>query len=75
MVLRSEDTKIDAAVFWGVLLLFVFFLFMATPVAYGGSQARGQTRDAAAGLHHSHSNAGSEPLLWPTPQLAAMPDP
>ena len=26
-------------------------------------------------LHHSHSNAGSELHLRPTPQLTAMPDP
>ena len=30
---------------------------------------------AATGLHHSHSNAGSEPRLQPTPQLAATLDP
>ena len=29
------------------------------PAAYGGSQARGQIRAAAAGPHHSHSNTGS----------------
>ena len=29
----------------------------------------------AAGLCYSHSNAASEPLLRPTPQLTAMPDP
>ena len=34
--------------------------FRAIPLAYGGSQARGQVGAAAAGLHHSHSNAGSE---------------
>ena len=28
-----------------------------------------------AGLHHSHSNAGSELRLQPLPQLMAMPDP
>ena len=32
----------------------------ATPTAYGGSQPRGQIRAIAAGLHHSHSNTGSE---------------
>ena len=26
---------------------------------YGGSEARGQIRAVAAGLHHSHSNSGS----------------
>ena len=29
----------------------------------------------AAGLRQSHSNARSEPRLWPTPQLTEMPDP
>ena len=44
-------------------LFFSFFLFRAAPSVYGSSQARGQIRAAAAGLHHSHSNAGSEPHL------------
>ena len=35
-------------------------------MAYGGSQARGQIRTAAARLHHS--NTGSKPML----QLEAM---
>ena len=48
---------------------------MAVPVAYGSSQARGQTGAVAASLRHSHSNAKSEPRLWPTPQLTAMPGP
>ena len=30
---------------------------------------------AAAGPRHSHSNARSEPRLWPTPQLMATPGP
>ena len=34
-----------------------FCLFRATPGACGDSQARGQNRVVAAGLHHSHSNA------------------
>ena len=41
------------------LLHFSFCLFRATPSMYGNSQARGQIRAAAAGLHHSHSNSGS----------------
>ena len=46
----------------------IFFSFLgATPAAYGGSQARGRIRATAAGLHHSHSNTGSEPHLQPTP--------
>ena len=46
-----------------------------TPAAYGGSQARGPIGAVASGLHHSHSNLGSEPHLRPIPQLMAMPDP
>ena len=40
-------------------------------MAYGGSQARGQIRDMAAGLQHSHSNSESELCLRPTLQLTA----
>ena len=47
----------------------------AVPTTYGISQARGGIRAAAAGLHHSHSNAGSKPHLWLTPQLMEMLDP
>ena len=43
-------------------------------MAYGSSQARG-CEAAAAGLHHSHSKARSEPCLQPTQQLTATPDP
>ena len=60
---------------------FFFFFFFglfaisrATPVAYGGSQARGLFGTVAAGLHQSHSNVGSEPCLGHTPQLTATPD-
>ena len=59
-----------------VLFFFLFFCpFRATPVAYGGYQARGLIRATAAGLHYSswqcqmqatsviyttaHGNAGS----------------
>ena len=42
------------------------FLFSrATPSAHGGSQATGQIRAAASGLHHSHRNARSELHLRP----------
>ena len=34
---------------------FLFLLFRAALVAYGGSQARGWIKAAAASLHHSHS--------------------
>ena len=35
-------------------------------MAYGGFQARGPIQAVATGLHHSHSDAGSEPHLRPT---------
>ena len=59
----------------GLSLLFFFFFFLsfcpfrAAPAAYGGSQAGGQMRAIATGLHHSHSNTNSKPRLQPTPQL------
>ena len=52
-----------------------FCLFRAPPTAYGGSQARGWIGAVAASLHHHHSNTGSEPHLWPTPQLLVTPHP
>ena len=61
-----------------VLFFFFFCLFAiswAAPAAYGGSQARGPIEAVAIGLCQSHSNAGSEPHLRPTPQLMATPDP
>ena len=63
--------------FWvfSLAVFFFFFFFRAIPVAYGSSQGGGGIRAAAAGLHHSHSNVGPEPNLWPTPQLTATPDP
>ena len=56
------------------LFIFVFFS-RATPVAFEGSQVSGQIGVIAAGLHCSHSNAGSEARLQPTPQLMATLDP
>ena len=57
------------------IFIYLFSLFRAAPTAYGGSQDRGRSGAVAAGLHHSHSNAGSEPHLQLTPQLKATPDP
>ena len=54
-----------------IIIFCPFAVSWATPAAYGGSQARGRIRPVAAGLHHSHSNTGSELHLWPTPQLTA----
>ena len=44
-------------------ILFFFFLFRATPEAYESFQARGRIGATAASLHHSYSNARSEPHL------------
>ena len=54
---------------------FLILLFRAAPAVYGSSQARGQIGTVAASLYHSHSHTGSKSHLWPTPWLAAMPDP
>ena len=53
----------------------VFFLFRATFVAYGSSQARGQIRAIAAILHYNQSKGGSKLCLQPTPQPMATLDP
>ena len=44
-------------------LLFIYLLFMAAPMAYGGSQARGWIGATAAGLRHSHSHTWSKPSV------------
>ena len=48
---------------------FLISFFRTAPMAYGSSQARGRIGAAAASLHHSHSDTGSKPHLWPTSQL------
>ena len=52
-----------------------FFFSRAKPTAYRSSRARDWVRATAAGLHHTHSNVGSESCLQPTPLLTAMLDP
>ena len=42
------------------LFYYYYYFFMATPVAYGSSQASGWIGAAAAGLCHSHGNTISE---------------
>jgi len=80
--LSSMDSKRSQGrgeIFFFFFCLFVFVVVVvaiswAAPAAYGGSQARGRIGAVATGLRQSHSNAGSEPRLQPTPQLTAMPD-
>ena len=51
----------EVSVYHIYFYLFIYFcLFMAELAAYGGFQARDQIRAIAAGLPHSHSNAGSD---------------
>ena len=57
-----------------VVVVVVVAISWAAPAAYGGSQARGPIGAVATSLRQSHSNAGSEPCLQPTPQLTATPD-
>ena len=68
----------DIQLFTYIHLFFFFFVFFAiswaAPTAYGGSQARGRIGAVATSLCQSHSNAGSEPRLKPTPQLTATLD-
>ena len=45
------------------LIICFFFFLMATPLAYGNSQARSGIRATAASLHHRHSNSGSKLCL------------
>jgi len=67
--------------FYLFIYFFVLFCFClcafsrAASAAYGDSQARGPIEAVATGLCQSHSNAGSEPSLQPTPQLTATPHP
>ena len=76
IMLRLRQTvTLKVAFFFFFLFLFLVFFWGAAPTAYGASQARGLIGAVAAGLHHSHSNARSEPCLQPIPQLMAMLDP
>ena len=64
--LTELKREMDTSFFF--LFFFVFFaISWAPPVAYGGSQARGLMGAVAASLCQSHSNAGSQPRLQPTP--------
>ena len=47
--------------------IFIYLFFLLFRAAYGSSQTRSPIGAAAAALHHSHSNAGSELYLRPTP--------
>ena len=60
----------------GHILFFCLFVFSGPhPQHMEVLRLGGLTGAVAAGLHHSHSNVGSEPRLRPTPQLTATLDP
>ena len=61
----TQRNYITGLLFYFILSFFFFFL-RVVPTAYGGSQAMGLIGAVAAGLHHSHSNTGSELSLRPT---------
>jgi len=75
-----QDSLSQVAILEATGIYFILFYFgpfaisWAAPAAYGGSQARGRIGAVVTGLRQSHSNAGSEPRLRPTPQLTATPD-
>ena len=71
---RLQHSKNDVQTSFFFFVFFFCYFFGPLPAAYGDSQARGPIGAAATGLRQSHSNAGSEPCLQPTPQLTAMPD-
>ena len=54
----SQFSKWSLGFVYSVIYL-LFAISWAAPAAYGDSQARGLIGAVAAGLHHSHSNAGS----------------
>ena len=73
--LHVSDHKPEPGI--GTSFLFVsLFFFLGCTYNIWNSQTRGRIGAAAASLHHSPRNTGSEPRLQPTPQLmATMPDP
>ena len=78
MVNYFEFMEISCNIMLGKSFFFFFLtfsLFRATPMPYGGSQARGLMGAVAASLCQSHSNAGSKPRLSPTPEHTATLNP
>ena len=57
------------------IFIYFFFFLQPIPVAYVSFWPGGRIRAAAAGPHHSHSNAGIPPASVTYIKLMAMPDP
>ena len=69
---------IEPTISWflvGFYLFIYFCLFYGLTCDIWKFRARGLIRTVFTGLHHSPSNARSEPHLWPIPQITAMLDP
>ena len=60
---KQSGSKKHQVFLFFLLSFFSPGLLRAAPMAYGSSQAKGQIRAAAAGLHYSHSNSKSECCL------------
>ena len=59
--MKLNQPTVSHGIFRIFIYLFIYCLFRAAPVAYGGSQARGPIGAVATGLHHSHGKAGLNP--------------
>ena len=67
--------SLPVTVFISSFSFFSFFFFFGHTHGIWRFQARGLIQAVATGLHHSHSNMGSEPHLQPIPQFMATLDP
>ena len=75
-LLTPVQTPLSAPLQYFILFDFlIFYFFEGCTCSIWRFPGYGRIGAAAAGLHHSHSNARSEPHLWPIPQLMAIPDP
>ena len=64
-----------SSIFYSLVIVFFFFSVFLGLHPRHMKFPRGPVGATAAGLCHGYSNMGSEPCLWPTPQLTAMLDP
>ena len=69
-----KNASLTSSISWGFFVLFCFCSFVFLPFL-GLREARGLMGAVATGLHHSHSNAVSEPRLQPAPQVTTTLDP
>ena len=61
--------------FYFFIFYFLFFVLLGPHLWHMEITRLGDESESEPCLHHSHSNARSEPHLWSTPQLVAMLDP